>query len=67
LGVGTPIARASSMAFGTMSIPVLYVVRSRGLQHHGKVLVVSLDRIIPVLRKAAAQAPAAPGPQVRRG
>ena len=39
-------------------VPVLCVVRSRGLQHnYAKVLVVSLDRLVPALRKAAAPTP----------
>jgi hypothetical protein len=49
-------------------VPVLCVVRSRGLQHnYGKVLVVSLDRVIPALRKTAAEASMASGAAARAG
>jgi hypothetical protein len=49
-------------------IPVLCVVRSRGLQHnYGKVLVVSLDRILPALRRTAAEASMASRAPARAG
>jgi hypothetical protein len=49
-------------------VPVLCVVRSRGLQHtYGKVLVVSLDRLVPALRKTDAPLPPVGVPQRRAG
>jgi hypothetical protein len=48
-------------------VPVLCVVRSRGLAHrYDSVLVVSVDRIVPALRNTAAQAEPTAAISVRR-